>query len=149
MMRPSVLPSDHDRRGFMEIPLADLRELDAATVCSLWARRLLETGDLSPREKQNLRDICRQHRQAATNRSSFATLLDLSPRAGSPADALFGLTLTRVSVLGRSEYRLPCRIEARTEEQTINGVGDLAQLEHEERRSRTTLEGVVHAMTAQ
>lgn len=149
MMSAHSCSSDPDRRGFMEIPAENLRDLDAATVCSLWARRLLETAHLSPREKQTLRDICRQHRQAATNRSSFATLLELSPRASDVSDAVYGLTLTRVGILGRSEYRLPCPEHAHVAEEATNHAGNLAQLEHKQRRSRSTLEQLVYVMGKQ
>jgi hypothetical protein len=148
-MRPLPTNSDHELRRSVEIDAASIRSLDAATVCSLWARRLLETGDLSPREKQNLRDICRQHRQAATNRSSFATLLDLSHRAADVSDAVYGLTLTRVGILGRSDYRLPCPEHAHVAEEATNHAGNLAQLEHKQRRSRSTLEALVVAMQRQ
>lgn len=148
-MRDSSLAYDRNFSLIGASSSVDLRTMDAATVCAMWARRLLDSSDLTPRERQNLRDICRQHRMASTNRSTFATLLELSPRAADPAAALYGLSLGRVGILGRASYRLPCPDRAHVEEEQANLAGNLAQLEHKQRRSRTTLEQLVVAMNRQ
>jgi hypothetical protein len=145
----SSAPYDQRFPSLLDAPSVAVREaMDPAAIARAWAARLLNEGNLSRHQRQNLYDVARIHRSAAINRSAFGLLFELAPLAPIAA-ACYGPSLFKIEIVGRGDYQLPSEEDAHANEEAANHAGNLAQLRRKEIRTRSTALDLAERMNEQ
>lgn len=139
----------HDFAAVLVEPSAFVRSLlSPGEFQAQWARQLLNAGDYSKLERQNLHDLTRPCRMAAADRSGFGVLFRLAPQA--PLDAsLWGFDYGRLDVVARGKYALPSPDDAHDAEEESNKAGNITGRRHRERRTTSSYLDFREAMRMQ
>lgn len=150
-MMPSASRSNDQRfPSLLDATSANVRAaLCPVEIVHRWSYAMLDAGDWSKSERQQLWDMRRAHREMAIRRSPLGLLLtDFAPRVALNL-AIWGPMQMKCAVFAAGEYHVAPEHEMNLEEERTNYDGNIAQHHRRAHKTRSTALDVADTMHAQ